>query len=181
MTIDIVVPTLGESVTEAIVAKWFKTEGEAVAQDEPVVELETDKVALEVPAPHAGTLAEIVADAGATVEIGALLGRIAEGAGAAAPAKPQPKAAEPAPPPPAAAPRVPARDQGRAAALRDGALARGEKLVAEHNLDPATIPGTGRGAASPRATCWPPSRAGLKPSPPCRRRSRPASESSGFP
>ena len=146
MTVDIVVPMLGESVTEAIVAKWFKTEGEAVAQDEPVVELETDKVALEVPAPQAGTLAEIVADAGATVEIGALLGRIAEGAGAAAPAKPQPKAAEPAPPPPAAAPVPPPATQ-KAPPPSEVALSPAvKKLVAEHNLDPAAIPGTGKGA-----------------------------------
>ena len=144
MTIDIVVPTLGESVTEAIVAKWFKTEGEAVAQDEPVVELETDKVALEVPASHAGTLAEIIADAGATVEIGALLGRIAEGTGAAAPAKPEPKAAEPASPPPAAAPAPPATKEApppSGMALSPAV----KKLVAEHNLDPAAIPGTGKG------------------------------------
>ena len=146
MTVDIVVPTLGESVTEAIVAKWFKTEGEAVAQDEPVVELETDKVALDVPAPEAGTLAEIVADAGATVEIGALLGRIAEGAGAAAPAKPQPKATAPAPPPPAAAP-VPPPATKEAPPPSEMALSPAvKKLVAEHNLDRAAIPGTGKGA-----------------------------------
>ncbi len=146
MTVDIVVPTLGESVTEATVAKWFKTEGEAVAQDEPVVELETDKVALDVPAPEAGTLAEIVADAGATVEIGALLGRIAEGAGAAAPAKPQPKATAPAPPPPAAAP-VPPPATKEAPPPSEMALSPAvKKLVAEHNLDRAAIPGTGKGA-----------------------------------
>ena len=82
MTIDVTVPALGESVTEATVAKWFKAVGEPVAVDEPLCELETDKVALEVFASTAGTLAAINAEEGATVEIGALLGQIAEGGGA---------------------------------------------------------------------------------------------------
>ena len=73
---DIRVPTLGESVTEATVAKWFKKPGDAVAADEPLVELETDKVTVEVPAPSAGVLSEIVAKDGETVEVGALLGQI---------------------------------------------------------------------------------------------------------
>ena len=84
---DIRVPTLGESVTEATIGKWFKQPGDAVAVDEPLVELETDKVTLEVPAPAAGVLGEIAAKNGETVGVGALLGRIKEGAGAA-PAKP---------------------------------------------------------------------------------------------
>ncbi len=79
---DIRVPTLGESVTEATVGKWFKQPGEAVAVDEPLVELETDKVTLEVPAPAAGVLSEIAAKAGETVGVGALLGQIKDGAGA---------------------------------------------------------------------------------------------------
>ncbi|KAF0121591.1 MAG: 2-oxoglutarate dehydrogenase E2 component (dihydrolipoamide succinyltransferase), partial [Xanthobacteraceae bacterium] len=88
MATEIRVPTLGESVTEATVAKWFKKPGEAVKQDEPLVELETDKVTLEVNAPASGTLAEIVAASGTTVGVAALLGQIAEGAAAAAaPAK----------------------------------------------------------------------------------------------
>ena len=82
---DIRVPTLGELVTEATVGKWFKQPGEAVAVDEPLVELETDKVTLEVPAPAAGVLAEIAAKDGETVAVGALLGQITDG-GAAAPA-----------------------------------------------------------------------------------------------
>jgi len=84
MATEIRVPTLGESVSEATIAQWFKKPGDAVSQDEPLVELETDKVTVEVPAPAAGTLESIVVKEGATVEVGALLGQIAEGAGAAA-------------------------------------------------------------------------------------------------
>ena len=84
MATEIRVPTLGESVSEATVAKWFKKPGEAVKQDEPLVELETDKVTLEVNAPASGTLAEIIADSGTTVGVAALLGQITEGGAAAA-------------------------------------------------------------------------------------------------
>jgi 2-oxoglutarate dehydrogenase E2 component (dihydrolipoamide succinyltransferase) len=84
MATEIRVPTLGESVSEATIGKWFKKAGDAVKADEPIVELETDKVALEVPAPASGVLAEILAAAGTTVTVNALLGLIAEGAGAAA-------------------------------------------------------------------------------------------------
>src|SRR5436853_174689 len=87
---EIRVPTLGESVTEATIGKWFKHPGDAVAVDEPLVELETDKVTIEVPSPAAGVLAEIAAKDGETVAVGALLGQIQEGAGAA-PSKPAPK------------------------------------------------------------------------------------------
>src|SRR5580700_1109172 len=103
---EIRVPTLGESVTEATIGRWFKKAGDAVAVDEPLMELETDKVTIEVPAPSAGTLSEIAAKDGETVAVGALLGQIKDGAAAAA-AKPAPapaKAASPAAPPPAAAP-----------------------------------------------------------------------------
>ena len=98
---DIVVPTLGESVTEATVGKWLKAAGDSVAKDDVLVELETDKVAVEVSAEEAGTLSEIVANEGDTVEIGALLGRLG-GANGAATASSAPKAekkAEPAPAP----------------------------------------------------------------------------------
>ncbi len=81
MATEIRVPTLGESVTEATIGRWFKKAGEAVAADEPLVELETDKVTVEVPAPVAGVLSEIKAKDGDTVAVGALLGSIAEGAG----------------------------------------------------------------------------------------------------
>src|SRR5215470_17213804 len=83
MATEIKVPTLGESITEATVSKWLKRPGEAVALDEPVAELETDKVTLEIPAPAAGTLAEILAAEGANVSVGAVLGRIVDGAAAA--------------------------------------------------------------------------------------------------
>ncbi len=97
MAVDIRVPTLGESVTEATIGRWLKAKGDAVAADEPVVELETDKVSVEVPAPVAGVLAEIAAEEGATVELDALLGAIEEGASAsAAPASSAPAVAAPA-------------------------------------------------------------------------------------
>src|SRR5437588_3144389 len=79
MAIEIKVPSLGESITEATVAKWLKRSGEAVTADEPIAELETDKVTLEVPAPASGTLAEILAEEGANVPVGAVLGTIADG------------------------------------------------------------------------------------------------------
>jgi 2-oxoglutarate dehydrogenase E2 component (dihydrolipoamide succinyltransferase) len=135
---DITVPTLGESVTEATVAKWLKHAGEAVTQDEPLVELETDKVTLEVNAPSAGVLSEIAAPEGATVNVGGLLGRIGDGAAAkAASAK---KAA-----PPVAAP-APAGARAEAAAPsaadRSGPAAR--KLMEEKGLKPSDIAGTGK-------------------------------------
>src|SRR5580704_15564587 len=106
---EIRVPTLGESVTEATIGKWFKKPGDPVAVDEPLVELETDKVTIEVPAPAAGVLSDIAAKDGDTVAVGAVLGQIKEGAGASPPkAAPQP-AAQPAPPtaPPKPAPAAP--------------------------------------------------------------------------
>src|SRR5919206_1919418 len=101
MATEIRVPTLGESVTEATISQWFKKPGEAVAADEPVVELETDKVTVEVPAPASGVISEILAQEGETVEIGALLGSISAGAAqAAGGAKPAAKApAQPSPKP----------------------------------------------------------------------------------
>src|SRR3954447_6342926 len=101
---EIRVPTLGESVTEATIGKWFKKPGEAVAVDEPLVELETDKVTIEVPAPAAGVLSDIAAKDGETVAVGALLGQIKEGAGATPAAKPAAAAAA-APTRPRRAPR----------------------------------------------------------------------------
>ena len=103
MTTEIRVPTLGESVVEARVGQWFKQAGEEVAADEPLVELETDKVTVEVPAPSAGVLSEIVVKEGDTVEVGALLGTIADGDGAVV--VPVTKAAEPKPVDPAPAPQ----------------------------------------------------------------------------
>src|ERR1051325_5466855 len=103
---EIRVPTLGESVTEATIGKWFKKPGDSVAVDEPLVELETDKVTIEVPAPAGGVLAEIAAKGGETAAVGPLLGQISEGASGAKPAAAAapkaaeaPKAAAPAPAP----------------------------------------------------------------------------------
>ena len=92
MATDIIVPTLGESVSDATIARWIKKAGDAVAADEPVVELETDKVTLEVPSPVAGTLSELVVAEGDTVEVGALLARVEAGKGASAPAAKAPEA-----------------------------------------------------------------------------------------
>jgi 2-oxoglutarate dehydrogenase E2 component (dihydrolipoamide succinyltransferase) len=130
MSVEIRVPALGESVTEATVAKWFKQVGEAVVADEPLCELETDKVTVEVPASAAGVLADIAVEPGATVEIGALLGHINEGAVAT-----KPKAAAPAPAAkPAAAP----------AAAAAPAMPAARKMAEEKGLDPSRIPGTGK-------------------------------------
>src|SRR5207248_8188021 len=107
MTIEIRVPTLGESVREATVARWLKQPGETITRDEAVVELETDKVTLEVPAPAAGTLGEIRAGEGTNVPVGAVLGIIADGAAGSGP-PPRPR------PPPRAGGRGGARAGSRA-------------------------------------------------------------------
>src|SRR6476646_9630933 len=142
---DIRVPTLGESVTEATIGRWFKKAGDAVAVDEPLVELETDKVTIEVPAPSAGTLGEISAKDGETVAVGALLGQINDGAaGAAAKPAAAPAAAKPAaaPPPPAAAAPAPAAPKAPPA---DAPLAPSvRKLSAESGVDASTVPGSGK-------------------------------------
>ena len=130
MAIEIRVPALGESISEATVGKWFKKAGEPVQADEPLVELETDKVTLEVNAPSSGVLSEIAAETGQTVAIGALLGQLSAGAAApaatsvpaaAAKAAPAPAAATPMPPAPAAA-----------------------KLAAEDKIDLASVAGSGK-------------------------------------
>jgi 2-oxoglutarate dehydrogenase E2 component (dihydrolipoamide succinyltransferase) len=161
MAVEIKVPALGESVTEATVAKWFKKVGDAVAADEPLVELETDKVTVEVPSPTAGSIAEIRAEAGATVNVGALLGMITAGA---APAKGAAKAAAPAAVAPAAkaapAPAAPAKDAGPAARKmmaetgvvpasgsgKDGRVTKADILAAIASPAPASAP-----AAAPQA------------------------------
>ena len=140
MATEIKVPTLGESVTEATVAKWMKQAGDGVAADEPLVELETDKVTLEVNAQTAGTLAEIMVAEGATVEVGAILGMIAEGA-VAAPAAPAPAAPAPAPAvPPAPAPAPAAVPSAQVQVLSPAV----RRLVEEHNLNPAKIAASGK-------------------------------------
>ncbi|MFB2551257.1 2-oxoglutarate dehydrogenase complex dihydrolipoyllysine-residue succinyltransferase [Ensifer soli] len=135
MTTDIRVPTLGESVSEATIGKWFKKAGDTVKADEPIVELETDKVTIEVPSPASGVLSEIVANAGDTVGLGALLGQIAEGGAgaAAAPAEAPAKAAEPAP---AAAPAPAASSMPPAPAAA--------KLMAENNVAAGDVDGSGK-------------------------------------
>ncbi|MEN3286712.1 MAG: hypothetical protein V7634_1012 [Bradyrhizobium sp.] len=140
---EIRVPTLGESVTEATIGRWFKKAGDPVAVDEPLVELETDKVTIEVPAPSAGTLGEIIAKDGETVAVGALLGQITEGGAAAkpaaAPAKPVASAAPPAAAPapaPAPAAKTPPADAPLAPSVR--------KLSAESGVDATTVPGSGK-------------------------------------
>ncbi|WP_298107367.1 2-oxoglutarate dehydrogenase complex dihydrolipoyllysine-residue succinyltransferase [Bradyrhizobium sp.] len=139
---EIRVPTLGESVTEATIGRWFKKAGDIVAVDEPLVELETDKVTIEVPAPSAGVLGEISAKDGETVAVGALLGQITDGAAAAAakPAAAPARAAPPPPPPAAAAPapaaKVPPSDAPLAPSVR--------KLSAESGVDASTVPGSGK-------------------------------------
>ena len=151
MATEIRVPALGESVTEATVAKWIRQAGEGVAADEPLVELETDKVTLEVNAPAAGTLAEITIAEGATVEVGALLGVIAEGAAPAVTAAATPAAATAAPtatPAPAAeaapAPAAPPPPAAAPAALDKPLSPAVRRLVEENNLDPARIAASGK-------------------------------------
>jgi 2-oxoglutarate dehydrogenase E2 component (dihydrolipoamide succinyltransferase) len=143
MAIEIKVPALGESVTEATVGKWLKQAGEAVSVDEPLVELETDKVSVEVPAPAAGVLAEILVEAGATVAVGSVLGRIKEGAAAAAgapagkPAAQTPTASPAAQPAPAAKPAAtPASGMPPSPAAR--------KIMEEKGIPEGSIDGSGR-------------------------------------
>ena len=135
MTTNIVVPALGESVTEATVAKWMKAVGDPVGRDEALLELETDKVTLEVYASTAGRLGEIRAPAGATVEVGAIVGVIAEADGALAAAAPV-TAPVLAPPPVPAAPAAPAAPPVLSPAAR--------KIVAEAGLDVAGSAGSGK-------------------------------------
>ena len=143
MAIEITVPTLGESVADATVARWIKTTGDAVAADEPVVELETDKVTLEVPAPAAGTLGEILAAEGAMVEVGASLAMLNEGAAPAASAPEAPAKFAPASPAPATTAPVPAAPAAASAAAGMPLSPAVRRLVEENNLNPAAIRGTG--------------------------------------
>ena len=169
MPIDIVVPDLGESVSEATVATWLKQPGDAVAADEPLVELETDKATLELPSPKAGVLVEILVSEGEDVEVGALLARLDESAELAAPApaseptparsSPEVSAAAPAAAAPTESSGLP--DPARVGRSGDGGLVTSRdlqaslgiapeqlgpavrRLMQEHGLDPAQIRGTG--------------------------------------
>ncbi|MFC7396164.1 2-oxoglutarate dehydrogenase complex dihydrolipoyllysine-residue succinyltransferase [Chelatococcus sp. GCM10030263] len=152
MATEIRVPTLGESVTEATIGRWFKKQGEAVQADEPLVELETDKVTLEVNAPAAGVLAEITAKEGDTVGVGALLGSVGDGAAGAKPAeRPVEKSAEkpaaqaapaPAPAPkPAPAPQAAAEEPKARKGANGPAV---ERIAAETGLDADNVAGSGK-------------------------------------
>jgi len=138
MSIEIKVPAMGESVTEATVSKWFKKEGDAVRRDEPLLELETDKVTVEVPAPADGSIETIAVKEGDTVQVGAILGAISEGAkGKAALSKTAPAAA----PKPAATPvKVETAKPVAAAAVMPSV----RRIAEESGLDPARLGGSGR-------------------------------------
>ena len=185
MATEIKVPTLGESVTEATVARWLKQPGDTVAMDDPLVELETDKVTLEVNAPAAGTLTEVLAAEGANVAVGAVLGRIGEGA-----AKPAPKpasvdiaqtaapAAPPAPRPASTKPAAPPPPAGNGGAdLLARSVPAARKVAAETGVDVTKIQPTGKdgrvtksdiaaAAAKPSASGTPRSSANAAPSAP---------------
>ncbi|WP_321336522.1 2-oxoglutarate dehydrogenase complex dihydrolipoyllysine-residue succinyltransferase [uncultured Cohaesibacter sp.] len=137
MATEIKVPTLGESVTEATIGQWFKATGDAVQADEPLVELETDKVTIEVPAPVSGTMGDIVAPEGETVEVGALLAMLLEGEGAAA--APAPKKEEAKKEPAAAA--APAASSAAPTSMPPAPSAA--KMMTEQKVDPASVSGTG--------------------------------------
>jgi len=139
---DIMTPALGESVTEATVARWAKHAGEAVRRDELLVELETDKVSLEVVAPEDGVLSEVDAEEGATVVPGQRLGRVESGSAGQSPvpAQSSPVATAPPVPPPAAAPPPSGAPAAPARALSPSV----QRIVVENDLDPSTIAGGGR-------------------------------------
>jgi len=135
MSIEIKVPALGESVTEATIARWLKNEGDAVKRDEPLVELETDKVSVEVPSPAAGVLEHIEVKAGGTVNVGAVLGAVKEGAAASSvEAKPAAKAE----------PQAAAKQPAKAAAAVPPPPPSVRRIAEESNLDVASIAGTGK-------------------------------------
>ena len=132
MTTEVTVPTLGESVTEATVGEWLKQPGDAVAADEPIVSLETDKVAVEVPSPVAGVIGEFTVELGETVEVGAVIAKIEEGGTPAAKGEKADRAAQAKKAEPAASDSsVPMSPAVR-------------RVVIEHGLDPTTITGTGK-------------------------------------
>jgi 2-oxoglutarate dehydrogenase E2 component (dihydrolipoamide succinyltransferase) len=139
MSIEIKVPALGESVTEATIARWLKNEGDAVKRDEPLVELETDKVSVEVPSPAAGVLEHIEVKAGGTVNVGAVLGAVKEGAATAAPAKAEAQTAKPVAQPAKAAPAAAA--PAVAAPPPPPSVRR---IAEENNLDVSAIQGSGK-------------------------------------
>ena len=138
MSIEIRVPTLGESVTEATVGKWFKKTGDAVTAEEPLVELETDKVTVEVPAPASGVMGEIIVAQGATVAVGSLLAALRDGASGGAASAKAPEAAAPAAPKPTPA----AAPQAAPSSMPPSPAAR--KALAESGLDTSDVTGSGK-------------------------------------
>ena len=185
MATDVKVPALGESITEATIGQWLKNPGDAVALDEPIASLETDKVAVEVNSPAAGTLAEILFKEGDTVEVGAIIARVGEGATATAPATPAPaevaadKTTNPAGPAETPLPNdaehapvavAPAATQ---AAPHDAALTLSpavRRAVLEHHVDPSAIKGSGKDGrltkddvlAAAKSKDSPPAKAGVQ-------------------
>jgi 2-oxoglutarate dehydrogenase E2 component (dihydrolipoamide succinyltransferase) len=157
MSVEIRVPTLGESVTEATVARWLKQPGERVERDEPVVELETDKVTLEVPAPQAGVISDIRVTEGGNVPVGAVLAVIADGVGAATVPHPTPlpaggeRESGSETPPSVPSPRASGagQDEGLRALDRSGPAVR--KLVAESGVDVTALTPTGPGGRLTKA------------------------------
>ncbi|QIK96564.1 2-oxoglutarate dehydrogenase complex dihydrolipoyllysine-residue succinyltransferase [Sphingomonas sp. HDW15A] len=149
MATDVKVPTLGESITEATVGQWLKKPGDAVAADEPIASLETDKVSVEVNAPVAGTLAEQLVAEGATVEVGAVIARIGEGASPSAPAAPAETVTNPAGPAetPALKGDEHAPEATKEGSANDSALTLSpavRRAVLEHHVDPSKITGSGK-------------------------------------
>jgi 2-oxoglutarate dehydrogenase E2 component (dihydrolipoamide succinyltransferase) len=141
MSIEVKVPVLGESISEATIGEWLKQPGEAVAADEPIASLETDKVAVEVPAPSAGVMGQQMYAAGDTVQVGALLAMIeAAGSGASPAPSPAPAAAKADPAPAASAPAPSPAPSGEPVSLSPAV----RRLVLEHGLDPTGIKGTGK-------------------------------------
>jgi 2-oxoglutarate dehydrogenase E2 component (dihydrolipoamide succinyltransferase) len=146
MSIEIKVPAMGESVTEATVARWFKKEGESVKRDEPLVELETDKVTVEVPAPADGAIETISVKTGDTVQVGALLGSIAEGKAGAAPKAEAPKSEAPKPETPKPAPKAEAPKPAAAPtpAIDAPAMPSARRLAEESGIPTSSVSGTGK-------------------------------------
>jgi 2-oxoglutarate dehydrogenase E2 component (dihydrolipoamide succinyltransferase) len=139
MATEIRVPTLGESVSEATIGTWFKKVGDAIKADEPLVELETDKVTIEVPAPASGTLSEILANAGDTVEVNALLGQIAEGAAASktdAPSQPAASASS------VTEPKAEPAQASNGSAMP--AAPSAQKMMSEKNVSADQVEGSGK-------------------------------------
>ncbi len=151
MTIEIKVPPLPESVTDATLVAWHKTVGERVARDENLVDLETDKVVLEVPAPAAGTISKIVVKDGATVVAGDVLAILEEGEGAEVSAPVAEKEAAPDVEKTAEKQAAPAAKTMKGPAKTSPAVRR---LLDEHDLDATMVTGSARTAASPRLTSW---------------------------